>query len=66
MPELIKNEELLVPKGQEEEWIEEHFERYRNPQGPFGLERLNGTFIRMNEYKNSDCTQIVITNGVNS
>lgn len=28
---------LLVPKGQEQEWIEEHLERHRNPQGPFDL-----------------------------
>jgi hypothetical protein len=47
---------LLVPKGQEQEWIEEHFEQHRNPQGLFDLECPNGTFIRINEYKDSDCT----------
>ena len=66
MLELVRNDELLVSKGQEQEWIEEHFERYRNPQGPLDLERPNRTFIRMNEYKISDCTQTVITNGVNA
>ena len=57
---------LLVPKGQEQEWIEEHLERHRNPQGPFDLERPNGTFFLINEYKISDCTQIVIINDVSA
>ena len=63
---LISKGEIVDAIGREQEWFEERLERHHNPQGPFDLERPNGTFIRINEYKNSDGTQIMIVSDVSA
>lgn len=43
----------LVPEaqGREEEWLRERMERHYNPQGPFQMERQDGTWLLLHEQR---------------